>query len=145
LTRPPPQRSLRALLAAAGAFPPQYRLSIWRNLLKLPNARLAYAALRAAGPAPAHADPTPLAALPPRLARRLQATCSALAAWAPVLGEAEGLAAVAFPFVRLFGSDDVGAFEAIATAFLAVLPGFFVDFPHPPTGLLHAVEVRGPV
>lgn len=130
------------MLASFGAFPPRYRLDIWRALLRLPNARLAYGGLRAAGLAPAFADLQPLAALPPRLARRLQATCSALAAWAPVLGEAEGLAAVAFPFVRLFGADDVGAFEALATVFQTVLPGLFADFPHPPARLLLAVEAR---
>ena len=45
------------------------------------------------------------------LMRRLARTLSALAHWAPVLGEVAFLPALAFPFVRLFRADLESCFE----------------------------------
>lgn len=45
------------------------------------------------------------------LIRRLARTLSALAHWAPVLGEVAFLPALAFPFVRLFRADLESCFE----------------------------------
>ena len=47
----------------------------------------------------------------PSLMRRLGRVLSALAHWAPVLGESAFLPALAFPFVRLFRADLESCFE----------------------------------
>ena len=131
------------MLDTFGEFPPKYRLTIWRALLRLPHARVAYGGLRSRGAHPAFASlSAAYPALPPRLLARLQRTCSALAWWAPVFAEAEGLPAMALPFVRLFGADDVGAFEALAAVFLNLTPGWFADFPSPPMRVIAVAEVR---
>jgi hypothetical protein len=49
---------------------------------------------------------------------------------------------MAFPFVSLFGPDDVGAFEALASIFVNVLPGWFELFPNPPMHVIAVAEVR---
>jgi hypothetical protein len=59
-----------------------------------------------------------------------------------VFGECEALPAMAFPFVALFGADDVGAFEALASIFVNVLPGWFELFPNPPMHVIAVAEVR---
>jgi hypothetical protein len=104
---------------------------------------VAYGALRARGTHPAFHD---LAArfpgVPSRLLARLARTCSALAWWCPVFGEAEHLPAMAFPFVKLFAADDVGAFEALASVFLNVAPGWFESFPNPPMHVIAVAEAR---
>ena len=131
------------MLDTFGEFPPKYRLTIWRALLRLPHARVAYGGLRSRGPHPSFASlAAAYPALPPRLLARLQRTCSALAWWAPVFAEAEGLPAMALPFVTLFGADDVGAFEALAAVLLNLTPGWFADFPSPPMRVIAVAEVR---
>jgi hypothetical protein len=142
---PAAQRSLRAVLEAFGEFPPKYRLTIWRTLLRLPHSRVAYGGLAARGTHPAFAADD-LAArcpgVPPRVLHRLRRTCSALAWWSPVFAESEGLPALVLPFVRAFAADDVGAFEALATVLLHVTPNWFRDFPNPPMHVISAVEAR---
>ena len=133
------------MLDAFGEFPPKYRLTIWRALLRLPHSRVAYGGLAARGTHPAY-EAEALAqrcpGVPARLRARLERTCSALAWWAPVLAEAEGLPAMAFPFVKLFSADDVGAFECLAAVLTHVLPGWFEDFPNPPMRVIAVAEVR---
>jgi hypothetical protein len=134
---------LRAILDTFGEFPPKYRLTIWRTLLRLPHNRVAYGALRTRGTHPAFATlPSRCPGVPPRALARLARTCSALAWWSPVFAECEALPAMAFPFVSLFGPDDVGAFEATASIFINVLPGWFEMFPNPPMHVISVAEVR---
>lgn len=47
---------------------------------------------------------------------------------------------MAFPIVSAFGADTLGAFEALATIFTVVTPGWFELFPDPPVSVVCFVE-----
>ncbi|VDN11082.1 unnamed protein product [Dibothriocephalus latus] len=109
-------------------FSGDFRLFIWRYLLKLPENTEAYKALSQKGIHPSFAN---LAEKYPvrssKLFRSLQRTCSALAFWSELFGETTYLPLLAFPFVKLFQGNQLQAFEVLATvlsAFSTLLANF---------------------
>lgn len=82
--------------------------------------------------------PVPAPSRPPRPPR--PQVLSALAFWAPVFAECPHVPSMAFPFVSAFGADTLGAFEALATVFTVVTPGWFELFPDPPVSVVCFVE-----
>ena len=135
------KRRLKALLGAFGEFPAKYRLLVWRFLLKLPENRDSFAGLAAKGTHPAYARlerQYPIQSR--RLFTKLQRTLSCLAHWSPVMGEVPYLPALAFPFVKLFGTDDLAAFETTMCVLMHWGAGWLDTFPHPPVPVLNASE-----
>eukprot|EP00854_Cymbomonas_tetramitiformis_P013576 gene13576-16053_t len=65
---------------------------------------------------------------------------SALSHWAPIFAEAAHLPAMVFPFVKLFGADELACFEALATILSNWTKGWFELFPAPPLKILDHVE-----
>ena len=98
------ESKLLSVLKVNGQFPERHRTLIWRILLRLPENTDAYSDLVRRGVHPAYkrlSDRYPLRSR--RIFTRLQAVCSQLAHWAPVLAEASYLPQVVFPFVIVFG------------------------------------------
>jgi hypothetical protein len=75
-----------------------------------------------------------------RLLRRLSLVSSALAHWSPLAAELEYLPAVVFPFLLVFGNDDLAATEASVAVLTYWHRAFLCTFPHPPVPLLAALE-----
>ena len=93
------------------SFPfPRYRPMLWRLLLRLPDNVTELASISLRGTHPAyrlmHRD-YPVGG-DHRLFLRLQAVCSNLAHWTPLLAEAPYLPELVYPFVLVFGSNEVG-------------------------------------
>ena len=74
------------------------------------------------------------------LAKNLGITLNALANWSPLIGEVPYMPAFIFPFVKLFGSDSLAAFETVVTILLSWCSDWFQTFPNPPIPLLNHVE-----
>jgi len=132
---------LRAIVRGFGQYPEKYRGYIWKGLLCLPNNHNAYNSLLAKGTHSAYLrlnEKYPIKSR--RLQRTLQRTLSCLAHWAPIFGEVEYLPSLAFPFVKYFEHDQVGAFEAIATVLTSWCQLWFEFFPNPPINVLNLVE-----
>ena len=145
---------LRAILRKYGAFPPSYRLLVWRHLLQLPGNRLAFKALQEQRAHPAFAALHRTLALDDHGAHngrcghqngRMQRLLSCLAHWCPALAELPELPAVLQPWLVLFGGDQLGAFEACATLLANWTARFFECHPHPPVAVLAPCEEQRPV
>ena len=132
---------LLALLRSYGQYPEKYRLLIWGYLLQLPRNEDAFAQLMRRGIHPNYAN---LAKDYPinnqRVMRKLQKLLSGLAHWSPVFSNLSYLPSMAFPFVKLFESEALGAFETIMAFVLNWCDGWFETFPHPPIPVLTHVE-----
>eukprot|EP00736_Rhodelphis_marinus_P006675 Rmarinus@m.190 len=132
---------LQALLRAHGSLPEKYRLMVWEWLLALPRCVEAFQALQRRGVHPAFSDiPQRYPLADSTLLRRLTRLVSCLAHWSDVCAESSFLPALAFPFAKLFGRDEIGAFEVVATVILNWGQGWFEFFPHPPIAVLSSIE-----
>ena len=134
-------KKLRAFVEAHGEFPPKYRNLIWRFLLQLPENVDAFAALRSRG---SHAVFETLAQTYPIpdtiLADRLQALCSQLVHWSPILGEAKFLPQLVFPLVAQFGHDDLSAFETAATMLMWWGHTWMSGYPSDPAHIVETLD-----
>lgn len=74
-----------------------------------------------------------------RLLGRLERCLSALAHWAPVTAELDFAPALAYPFVRLFGADELAAFETVMAVLTHWGRDWLATFPVPPVPLLSLV------
>lgn len=70
----------------------------------------------------------------------MQRTLSALAHWAPVLGETDYIPSFVFPVVKFFEHDPFVAFEICATLIYCWGQQWFEFFPNPPINVLNMVE-----
>ncbi|CAM9779583.1 unnamed protein product [Chrysoparadoxa australica] len=132
---------LRLVLKQQGQFPKDLRLTAWRSLLGLPRNAQAFARLVAKGTHPAYRHLNKRYPLCNRkLMVKLTAACSALAHWSEVMAKASHVPTVVFPFVALFGSDDLGAFEAAMTVLLHWGSHWLVTFPQPPIPTMSMVR-----
>ena len=140
--RPRLSRSqLCALIQEHGALPDKHRPMLWRFLLALPENTGAFKALLAKGPHPATSDVGVRYPLrDSRKLRRLSLVVGALAHWSPLAAELEYLPAVVFPFLLVFGNDDLAATEASVAVLTHWHRSFLCTFPHPPVPLLAALE-----
>ena len=129
------------LLKDYGEFPERYRLLIWGILLRLPKNEEAFNTIVAYG---THASCVDLYRKFPVKSQRefghLEKVVSALAHWCPVLSEADFVACLVFPFVKVFARDELGSFEVCASLILHWCFSWFENFPHPPMRLMTAVE-----
>ena len=132
---------LLALLRSYGQYPERYRLLIWGYLLQLPRNEDAFAQLMRRGIHPNYsnlAEDYPIS--DQRVMRKLQKTLSGLAHWSPVFSNLSYLPSMAFPFVKLYEADALGAFETLMAFVLNWCDGWFETFPHPPIPVLTHVE-----
>lgn len=133
---------LRGLLDLHEAFPADYRTLAWRFLLRLPGNTSAYADISNRGAHAAWADMEERYPVRDRrLLTRLAKVVNALSHWSPVYGELPFLPALAFPFVKFFGSDDLSAFECVMTVLINWGRHWIETLPHPPVPLLARVHV----
>ncbi|TGZ56436.1 hypothetical protein CRM22_010160 [Opisthorchis felineus] len=132
---------LRSLLKEFGRFPDRYRSFIWRSVLQLPSNTQAFDALVKKGIHPAFATiPACFRSRQKKSIGVLQKVCSALAFWSPMFGETDWLLVMAYPFVRLFESNNLHAFEVVATVLNNWCEFWFKDFPNPPANILRIVD-----
>eukprot|EP00501_MAST-03F_sp_TOSAG23-6_P000809 GSMAST32.ASY1.ANO1.839.1 assembled CDS len=123
-------------------FPVKHRLLCWRFLLRLPENRVAFDALRQRGIHPAFkslSDRYPIKNR--RLLARLQRILSALGHWSPVFAELPYLPVLSFPFVKTTStSDDVVSFELLSCVLMHWCKGWYANMPGPPVVLLESFE-----
>ena len=135
------RKKLKNLLDTYGEYPSKYRILIWRNLLALPTNKGAYKALRKQG---VHTSFENLSKDYPIknnvLLGRLEGLVSCLAHWTPLFGQVTYLPAFVFPFLKVFGADEVSCFEAVATVLANWCSEWFDMFPGPPLNLLARIE-----
>ncbi|CAH8431491.1 unnamed protein product [Dicrocoelium dendriticum] len=132
---------LRMLLKEFGRFPDKYRLFIWRAILKLPSNAQAFHALVKKGTHSAYENlPVRYPIRERKLLHALQRVCSALAFWCPLFGETDWLPMFAFPFIKLFQSHLLQAFEVVATILINWCSAWFEYFPSPPINVLCMIE-----
>ncbi len=132
---------LKSVLKISGQFPERHRTLIWRILLRLPENTDAYSDLVRRGVHPAYkslSERYPLRSR--RIFSRLQSVCSQLAHWAPVLAEASYLPQVVFPFVVVFGSDEMAALEATMTLLMWWGHSWHATHPQPPVHIMDCVD-----
>jgi hypothetical protein len=134
---------LRALLRSQGSFPGNHRLAAWRILLKLPYNHKAFAQLAQRGHHPSYIrleDRYPIKSH--ILLNKLKLVCSALAHWSPLFGEVEFLPELAFPFVLVFGTDTIGAFETVMTILLRFGTNWLLTYPQPSLPVIMALRAQ---
>ncbi|CAM9730208.1 unnamed protein product, partial [Ascophyllum nodosum] len=135
--------SIRSLIRLRGSLPSDHRVTAWKYLLRLPGNSRAFHELLSRGP-----EPTVVANLASRypvrnrkLFRKTVVLMSALAHWSPIWAEVEFAIPWTFPFVLLFGQDDLGAFEAAMSFLLHWGSRMLVTFPQPPVPILVGMEL----
>lgn len=134
-------QKLKALLLEYGEYPEQYRMTIWKKLLQTPANEKAFELLVAKGMHPGFAEVAGHYPIQDEsLLRKLAVLWSALSHWCPLLANVPYLAAFVFPFAKIFGSDQLGCFEAVATILMNWAHNWFEMFPSPPLSMLSAVE-----
>lgn len=72
-----------------------------------------------------------------KLFNRLQNTCSQLAHWAPIVGEAPYLPAMVFPFLLIYGADELAALETVMSIYMYWGISWHSAHPNPPLNLLN--------
>ncbi|GBG34695.1 TBC1 domain family member 31 [Hondaea fermentalgiana] len=133
---------LARTLRQFGEFPEKYRTLVWRFLLRLPENAAAYATLTQKGPQPVWAD-TLYERFPVRSRKvfgRFERVLFALSNWCPVFEEVSYLPALVYPFVRVYGFDELAAFETIMLVIFRCCGHWFESFPHMPVFVLARVE-----
>lgn len=132
---------LRKFLSRFKVFPDRHRALVYKHLLRLPNNFEAYDNLVRRG---VHSAYVHLNVQYPisnhALFTKTQRILSALAHFCPVFGEVEYLPALAFPFIKLFGTDEVLCFEVVLSFLAQFSQHFFEFFPNAPIALLQAVD-----
>lgn len=71
-----------------------------------------------------------------KLYSKMQRILSALAHYCPVFSEIDYIPALVFPFVKMFGVDEVLCFEVILSFFMQWGQHLFEFFPNPPVNML---------
>jgi hypothetical protein len=135
------ERALTAYLGIHGEFPGRHRPLIWRLLLKLPENSVAFSDLVRRDIHPSYKnlyERYPIRAR--RLYVRLQSVCSHLAHWSPIFGEVTYIPSIVFPFVLLFGSDELAALESVMTILMWWGFSWQVTFPNPPINIVDAID-----
>ena len=135
------RKKLKRLLDTYGEYPSKYRVLIWKQVLQLPSNANAYAALHKLGVHKAFAKLDREYPITDHLLyTRLQNTLSCLTHWTPLFHQVSYLPAFVFPFVQVFGSDEMSCFEAVVTVFTNLCCKWFEMFPGPPLPFLAKIE-----
>jgi hypothetical protein len=132
---------LAKLLRTYGRFPSKYRLTVWKFLLNVPGNAEAFEALCTRGLHPRFSDlELQWPVRDQRAMRNFQRTLSALAHWSQVFADLPYLPYLVFPFVMVFKSDVLGAFETVMSVLVHWSGDWFETYPHPPIPQLSCVE-----
>ena len=142
---------LSALLTTHGEFPTKYRCMIWRFLLRVPLSKSAFQRIAlidgdggATKTEEVHPCWTSLERTHPlrdgRLLHKLKALLSRLTRWCGLFGHVAFLPQFVFPFAKLFGNDEMGCFETVATLLLNEAYSWFEMYPHQPLKVLSRLE-----
>jgi hypothetical protein len=132
---------LEKMLIKYGVFPDKHRALIWKFLMNLPSNNEAYDNLAARGIHSAYKNlhkTYPLKST--QLFSKLQRVLSALAHYSSIFSEVEYMPGLVFPFVKLFGNDELICFEIILSFFFQWGKHFFEYFPNPPITLIQAAD-----
>jgi len=135
------EHKLRNYLHMHDSFPAKHRPLVWRHLLRLPENTAAWEDLVRRGTHPAYAtlnERYPLRSR--RVFARLQNVCSQLAHWSPCMAVADWLPQFAFPFVLLFGSDEIATFETIMSLTLWWGFSWWATHPNPPVHIIDGLD-----
>jgi len=132
---------LQKMLKFFGEFPEKYRVLVWRFLLELPENNTAYVALVNRG---RHSNWNNLFEKFPihsqRVFLRFERIIFALAHWSPLFTQVSYLPALIFPFVKLFGMDEMSSLETVMTILLSLCNEWFESYPHAPVFVLSRIE-----
>ncbi|KRX10674.1 WD40-repeat-containing domain [Pseudocohnilembus persalinus] len=132
---------LRQFLKKFGQYPDKHRPLIYKYLLKLPMNFDCYDNLVTKGLHSAFVNLNKTYPIESqKLYTKMQRILSSLAHYCPVFGEVDYVPALIFPFVKLFGTDEVLCFEVILSFFIQHGQHIFSFFPNPPVSMLQAVE-----
>ena len=127
---------------AHGSYPSRYRALIWRFLLQLPENHDAYEKLSAMPVHYAYRDLRDRYPLQDEAAfTRLQRLCSNLAHWDPMFSEAgvvNYLPQMCYPFVALYGADEIASLETMISIFMYWGFGWYSTYPTEPTHIYKA-------
>ena len=132
---------LRAYLRMNDQFPPRFRTLIWRFLLKLPENTDAYVDLVNRGPHNGFVDlenKFPLRSR--RVFERLHRCCCQLAHWSPVFAQVSYVVQCVFPFLLIYGSDEMAAFETVVTLLCLWGNSWQATYPQPPVHILDTAD-----
>ena len=132
---------LRVMLRVKGAFPLEQRNTAWSLLMKLPENRNAYEALKAKGKHPNVAKlMTGYSLKSSVLHQKLEIVISCLNWWLPGLSELTSLPTVVFPFLIQFKSDLQRTVEFMMSFFLNFGSHWLESVPLPPLPILSQVD-----
>eukprot|EP00516_Mucochytrium_quahogii_P000444 CAMPEP_0203751130 /NCGR_PEP_ID=MMETSP0098-20131031/5251_1 /ASSEMBLY_ACC=CAM_ASM_000208 /TAXON_ID=96639 /ORGANISM=" , Strain NY0313808BC1" /LENGTH=1221 /DNA_ID=CAMNT_0050640713 /DNA_START=57 /DNA_END=3719 /DNA_ORIENTATION=- len=135
------EERLGRMLRYFGEFPDTYRNLVWRFLLRLPENSDAYGGLVRKGAHPAWQclyEKYPVRSH--KVFARFERVMFALAHWCPLFEDISYLPAVCFPFVKVYGNDELSAFETVMTVLFRVCTFWFESFPHAPVFVLARIE-----
>ena len=129
---------------AHGSYPSRYRALIWRFLLQLPENHNAYEKVSTKPVHFAYADLRERYPLQDdTVFNRLQRLCSNLAHWDSMFCEAgvvNYLPQMCFPFVVLYGADEISALETMISIFMYWGFGWYSTYPAEPTHIYKATS-----
>ena len=132
---------LAKLLRTYGRYPSKYRLTVWKFLLNLPGNSKAFDNLCTRGIHPRFSDlELQWPVRDQRVLRNFRRILSALAHWSQVFADLPYLPYLVFPFVMVFKSDTLGAFETVMSVLVHWSGDWFETYPHPPIPQLACVE-----
>ncbi|KAL4480315.1 hypothetical protein ABPG74_020831 [Tetrahymena malaccensis] len=132
---------LRQFLQKHKIYPDKHRALIYKQLLDLPLNVDNFATLVQKGLYPSFKDlyrKYPIS--DSKLYQKMQTILSCLAHFCDLFGESDQFIQIAFPFVKLFGQEELLAFEIVLCFAHQILQNYFVDFPHPPLDLLQNID-----
>ncbi|KAK8395552.1 hypothetical protein O3P69_005572 [Scylla paramamosain] len=129
------------ILLEFGSFPEKYRRVIWASVLELPRNYSVFSALLDKGTHPAYQELGETLQLSDGgLFKALQRTLSCLAHWAPFLAKVCYLPELVFPFVKVYRTNPLLAFEVTATVILNWCRLWFEFWPSAGVTVLNLVE-----
>ncbi|XP_045125100.1 TBC1 domain family member 31-like isoform X2 [Portunus trituberculatus] len=129
------------ILLEFGSFPDKYRRVIWASVLELPRNYSVFSALLDKGTHPAYQDLEETLQLSDTgLFKALQRTLSCLAHWAPFLAKVSYLPEFVFPFIKVYRTNPLLAFEVSATVILNWCRLWFEFWPSVGVTVLNMVE-----
>ena len=134
-------KKLTAFLAANGEYPERFRPLIWRFMLRLPENTAQFGDLVRRGLHPSFEalfDKYPLGSR--RVFTRLQNCCSQLAHWSPVFAQCQYLPSFVFPFVLIYGVDELALLETVMSIFMWFGLSWHATMPSPPVHIMDSID-----
>jgi hypothetical protein len=132
---------LEAFVRENGEFPTRYRPIIWRFLLRLPENTDAFADLVRRG---THDSMENLHNQYPvrsrRVFERLNGVCNQMVHWSDIFSQTAYLPHLAFPFVLVYGQDELATLETVITIFMYWGYSWHATFPHPPAHIIDSFD-----